>query len=127
MPRRESPREFSVKRASISASPCELIARRYRSDGWNHLVLFAGDGDFVELVQELVEHRNVSLTLVGDDRSTSLELRSYATRMIVLAELATELAMPSIDETSRGKTVQFAPHHRLDAAPFNGRPIGARK
>lgn len=50
--------------------------------GWTKLVLAAGDGDFQLPVIELVEHSNVDLYLVGTADTISIELASYAKRII---------------------------------------------
>jgi uncharacterized LabA/DUF88 family protein len=49
---------------------------------WTKLVLCAGDGDFHEPVQSLVEHENVDLYIVGSMKAISSELRSYARQII---------------------------------------------
>jgi len=48
---------------------------------WTKLVLAAGDGDFHEPVQNLVESENVDLYLIGSMKNISSELRPYARRI----------------------------------------------
>jgi uncharacterized LabA/DUF88 family protein len=54
------------------------MTRSHNKRKWNKLVLAAGDGDFHEPVQNLVEVENVDLYLIGSLRSISEELRPYA-------------------------------------------------
>lgn len=54
------------------------MVRSHHKRKWTKLVLAAGDGDFHEPVQNLVEVENVDLYLVGSLRSMSEELRPYA-------------------------------------------------
>ncbi|MFF7708193.1 NYN domain-containing protein [Pseudomonas sp. NPDC007930] len=58
------------------------MVRSYYQRKWGKLVLCAGDGDFHEPVQSLVEGENVDLYLVGTQSSISAELRGYARRII---------------------------------------------
>jgi uncharacterized LabA/DUF88 family protein len=54
------------------------MVRSYYNRKWKKLVLVAGDGDFHEPVQDLVESQNVDLYLVGTLKTISVKLRSYA-------------------------------------------------
>ena len=54
----------------------------------------AGDGDFHEVVQHLVEQENFSLFLVGSLASISEELRPYATGFIELKDVAEDVSRP---------------------------------
>lgn len=54
------------------------MLRSHQNRKWTKLVLAAGDGDFHEPVQHLVEVENVELYLVGSLRSISGRLRPYA-------------------------------------------------
>lgn len=58
------------------------MTRSFHKRKWNKLVLFAGDGDFHEPVQNLVEYENVDLYLVGSLGSIADVLRPYARRII---------------------------------------------
>jgi uncharacterized LabA/DUF88 family protein len=58
------------------------MVRSYYKRKWTKLVLCAGDGDFHEPVQSLVEHENVDLYIVGSMKAISSELRSYARQII---------------------------------------------
>lgn len=57
------------------------MTRSFHKRGWNKLVLAAGDGDFHEPVQSLVEGENVELCLIGSLSAISQELRPYARRI----------------------------------------------
>jgi len=54
------------------------MVRSYHKRKWTKLVLIAGDADFHEPVQNLVETENVDLYLVGALWNISDELRPYA-------------------------------------------------
>lgn len=54
------------------------MVRSYHKRKWTKLVLAAGDADFYEPVQNLVESENVDLYLIGSVRNISDELRPYA-------------------------------------------------
>ena len=58
------------------------MIRSHSKRRWDKLVLVAGDGDFHEPVQELVESDNVDLFIVGSMNSISEELRPYAKEII---------------------------------------------
>jgi uncharacterized LabA/DUF88 family protein len=53
------------------------LMRSYSKVGWNKLYLVAGDGDFHEVIQHLVENENVSVVVVGNADSLSGELAPY--------------------------------------------------
>lgn len=58
------------------------MMRSYRIRNWTKLVLAAGDADFYEPVQYLVEQENVDLYLVGSLRNISERLRPYAREIL---------------------------------------------
>jgi uncharacterized LabA/DUF88 family protein len=51
--------------------------RSYSKIGWKKLYLVAGDGDFHEIIQHLVENENVSVTIIGGEKSVSGEIIPY--------------------------------------------------
>ncbi|MGB6519567.1 MAG: NYN domain-containing protein [Candidatus Cybelea sp.] len=59
----------------------------HRRRRWAKLALIAGDADFAEPVQRLVEIYGVELTLIGDAKNTSYALRPYAASFIGLAAI----------------------------------------
>lgn len=73
------------------------MTRSYYRRKWTKLVLAAGDGDFHEPVQSLVEGDGVDLHLIGSIPSISSELRSYARSIIEIDKdpLHSELKMPT--------------------------------
>jgi uncharacterized LabA/DUF88 family protein len=58
------------------------MTRSYYRRKWTKLVLAAGDGDFHEPVQSLVEGDNVDLHIIGSVATISSELRSYARSIV---------------------------------------------
>ena len=57
------------------------MTRSFHMRHWTKLVLAAGDADFHEPVQNLVQSENVDLYLLGSMLSMSKELRPYARRI----------------------------------------------
>ena len=57
------------------------MTRSFHMRHWTKLVLAAGDADFHEPVQNLVQSENVDLYLLGSMVSISKELRPYARRI----------------------------------------------
>jgi uncharacterized LabA/DUF88 family protein len=64
------------------------------------LYLIAGDGDFSEVVQHLVENENVVVTLIGTNNSVSGELAPYV-RVIDFEEIRAEVTMSATDANNR--------------------------
>jgi uncharacterized LabA/DUF88 family protein len=60
------------------------MTRSYHHRRWNKLVLLAGDADFHEPIQNLVQSENVELYLVGTMKSMSCELLPYARKVFDL-------------------------------------------
>lgn len=60
------------------------LLESHRRRRWSELVLVAGDADFAEPVQRLVEIEGVTLTLVGVPQRISHALRPYASDFIDL-------------------------------------------
>ncbi|MCL2406962.1 MAG: NYN domain-containing protein [Defluviitaleaceae bacterium] len=57
------------------------MTRSFMNRKWDKLVLIAGDGDFYEPVQGLVEQYNVDLYIMGSIISVSDELKPYARKI----------------------------------------------
>jgi uncharacterized LabA/DUF88 family protein len=70
------------------------IVKSLERDRWTKLALIAGDADFSELVQDLVEQHNVEVTLIGHRGSISHSLLPYARQIIDLRMVVSELAFP---------------------------------
>lgn len=70
------------------------LIRSYQQRKWRTLILAAGDGDFHEPVQHLVENENVRLVLVGSMATISEELRPYARDFFLLENEAGKIARP---------------------------------
>jgi uncharacterized LabA/DUF88 family protein len=72
------------------------LMKSFARKGWTKLFLGAGDGDFHEVVQHLVENENVSVFLIGTMNSISEELRPYATEIIELGKIAATISRPRL-------------------------------
>ena len=70
------------------------LMRSFSKRKWSNLFLLAGDADFHESVQYLVEHEDVNLTLIGTLQTMSQELRPYARQIIELESIAGQIARP---------------------------------
>jgi uncharacterized LabA/DUF88 family protein len=57
------------------------MTRSFLKRKWTRLVLAAGDSDFHEPIQNMVENENVDLYLVGSMKGISQELRPYARKI----------------------------------------------
>lgn len=75
-----------------------LIASYYRKK-WDKLILVAGDGDFHEPIQFLVEGQNIELYIVGKAGSVSGELLPYGK----LIEIDQEPWITNISRTGQSK------------------------
>jgi uncharacterized LabA/DUF88 family protein len=68
------------------------LMRSHSKKSWTKLFLFAGDSDFYEPVQHLVENENVFLMLVGTLATISQELRPYAREIVEIDKVAAQIA-----------------------------------
>ena len=83
----------TLRQKGVDIGLARAIERSYHADGWNHLVLSAGDGDFAELVEDLVEREQVTVTILGTDRTVSLSLRPFIDRLLSLERFTSQLAL----------------------------------
>ena len=70
------------------------LMRSYGHRHWRTLFLGAGDGDFHEATQHLVEHQDVSVILIGTLDSISRELLPYAQAVEEVNKIADNIARP---------------------------------
>ena len=70
------------------------LMRSFSKRKWTTLFLFAGDSDFHEAIQHLVEHEDVNLVLIGTLQTISQELRPYARNIFELDKQAAAIARP---------------------------------
>jgi uncharacterized LabA/DUF88 family protein len=69
------------------------LIRSHSKRRWERLYLAAGDADFHEPVQALVEQDNVDLILLGTEPSIASVLKPYAKRIVDLANEPTRSAV----------------------------------
>jgi uncharacterized LabA/DUF88 family protein len=67
------------------------LTRSHANRNWNKLALCAGDGDFHEVVQYLVETKNVDVYLFGEMMNISEQLRPYARKVFEMSKIMEEL------------------------------------
>lgn len=84
----------TIQQKAVDVGLAFHMMRSFARKDWQRVFLCAGDGDFHELVQYLVEHENVNVYLVGTMNSISEELRPYATEVIELSTIANQVARP---------------------------------
>ncbi|HNC91250.1 MAG TPA: NYN domain-containing protein [Anaerolineales bacterium] len=70
-----------IQQKGVDVGLAYHMVRSFYKRHWTKLVLCAGDGEFHEPVQNLVESENVDLYLVGSLRGISSELRPYARKI----------------------------------------------
>jgi uncharacterized LabA/DUF88 family protein len=81
-PTKQPPLQYEhVTQKAVDVGLIFHLTRSFLKRGWKKLVLAAGDGDFHEPVQSLVENDNVELYLVGTINSISQDLRPYARKI----------------------------------------------
>ena len=68
------------------------LMRSYSKKKWGTLFLAAGDSDFHEVVQHLVENEDVNLVLIGTMNTISEELRPYAQSIFELDKHQKEIS-----------------------------------
>jgi uncharacterized LabA/DUF88 family protein len=68
------------------------LMRSFGHRQWKRLFLAAGDSDFHEVVQHLVEHEDVDLVLIGTGNTISGELLPYARAIVNLQDVAEQVS-----------------------------------
>lgn len=81
-----------VQQKAVDVGLAFHLMRSHGVRKWTKLFLAAGDGDFHEVVQHLVEHENVELILIGSDSTMSGELLPYARAIVNIAQIAAQVA-----------------------------------
>jgi uncharacterized LabA/DUF88 family protein len=67
------------------------LMRSFAKRKWDRLYLVAGDGDFHEVIQHLVENENVHVTVLGTPQTISAEIGPYC-RPLYFAYIADRIA-----------------------------------
>jgi len=89
----ESGRQYElVQQKAVDVGLAFHLMRSHGQRKWTKLFLAAGDSDFHEVVQHLVENEAVDLTLIGNDSTISGELLPYARSVVYVNEIAEQLA-----------------------------------
>ena len=89
----ETSRHFElVQQKAVDVGLAFHLMRSHDHRKWRTLFLAAGDSDFHEVVQHLVENEDVKLVLIGSDQTISGELLPYARAVVKIRDLAEELA-----------------------------------
>ena len=68
------------------------LMRSFSKRRWTTLFLFAGDSDFHEAIQHLVENEGVNLVLIGTMQTISQELRPYGQHILELDKIASQMS-----------------------------------
>jgi uncharacterized LabA/DUF88 family protein len=89
----ETGRQFELtQQKAVDVGLAFHLMRSFGHRGWRRLFLAAGDSDFHEAVQHLVENEDVELVLIGTPNTISGELLPYARSLVNLDEVADQLA-----------------------------------
>ena len=92
MVHRDSGQQYELtQQKAVDVGLAFHLIRSHANRGWNKLALCAGDGDFHEVVQYLVEVKNVDLFLVGSVATMSEDLRPYARKIVELPAIMGQL------------------------------------
>ncbi|SFZ76960.1 NYN domain-containing protein [Chitinimonas taiwanensis] len=83
------------------------MTRSFHKRKWTKLALFAGDGDFHEPVQNLVEYENVDLYLIGSLNSIADVLRPYARRIIEVDVEPVRTRLRFVDRWREGQAERY--------------------
>ena len=75
----------------MSGWPSHLM-RSHENQQWHTLLLATGDADFHEVVQHLVEYRDVAVILIGSMDSISRKLLPYAQAVVELDRITEAVA-----------------------------------
>lgn len=78
------------------------LALSHVRDKWNHLVLVAGDSDFICPVQTLTEFFNVKMTLISSSDSLSPQIMSYASEVILLEDRDSDFMQSLVMKNGHG-------------------------
>jgi len=88
----ESGRHFElIQQKAVDVGLAFHLMRSFQQRRWQKLYLAAGDSDFHEVVQHLVENEGVDLFLIGGDGTISGELLPYARAVLKVADAAEQL------------------------------------
>ena len=81
-----------IQQKAVDVSLAFHLMRSYGHRQWRTLLLAAGDGDFHEVIQHLVEHLDVAVILIGRTNSMSRELLPYTQAIVEMDKIANSVA-----------------------------------
>lgn len=70
------------------------LMRSYSMVGWDKLYLIAGDGDYHEVIQHLVENEGVDVKVIGTSETVSREIAPYV-KVVEFADIRDRIARPA--------------------------------
>lgn len=89
----ETSRQYElIQQKAVDVGLAFHLMRSFGHRQWKKLFLAAGDADFHEVVQHLVENEDVELVLIGSASTISSELLPYARSVIHVADIAQQIA-----------------------------------
>ena len=83
-----------VQQKAVDVGLAFHLMRSYGHRQWRTLFLAAGDSDFHEAIQHLVEYEDINVILIGSLASISGELLPYARAVVKLDLVANQVARP---------------------------------
>jgi uncharacterized LabA/DUF88 family protein len=90
-PATKAPYKQTIQKA-VDVGLAFHLMRSFSKRNWRTLFLFAGDSDFHEAVQHLVEHEDVNLVLIGTLQTMSQEIRPYARNIVEMDKHAVDFS-----------------------------------
>jgi uncharacterized LabA/DUF88 family protein len=89
----ETGRHFElIQQKAVDVGLAFHLLRSHGHRKWRTLFLAAGDSDFHEVVQHLVQNEGVQLILIGSEQTISGELLPYARAVVKVRDIADEIA-----------------------------------
>jgi uncharacterized LabA/DUF88 family protein len=96
-----------IQQKAVDVGLAFHLMRSFARRKWQRLFFAAGDSDFHEAIQHLVEQEDVDVTLIGTENTISGELLPYARNVVKLADVAERIIRPAKElqkaETSTGE------------------------
>jgi uncharacterized LabA/DUF88 family protein len=83
------------------------LIKSFHRRHWRTLFLAAGDGDFSEVIEYLVEEHGVDVYLIGAEGSVSVELQQYVRGLIEIADIADEVRLTANMTSSAQDSAEF--------------------
>ncbi len=98
-----------LRQKGVDVGRALQLLQSHKRRHWRNLLLIAGDADFEQVVQQLVERQSVKLTPLGSPESTAAALASYAEQQLNLSCYLPTLARPRLRVIPKSGTMVQIP------------------